>query len=82
MRVTLRAARVNAGLSQEAAGKLIGVSADKISNWERHITFPDVSELPKIEKPYGVTYDDIIFLPENFGLTESEEELPSVEETP
>ena len=50
MRVTLRAARVNAGLSQEAAGKLIGVSADKISNWERHITFPDVSELPKIEK--------------------------------
>lgn len=74
MRVTLRAARVNAGLSQEFAGKLIGVSADVISNWERHITFPDVSQLPRIEKAYNVTYDDIIFLPENFGLTEEEAE--------
>ena len=71
MRITLRAARVNAGLSQVAAGKLIGVSADVISCWERYITFPDVTQLPKIEEAYHVKYDDIIFLPENFGLTET-----------
>lgn len=71
MRVTLKAARVNAGLTQAEAAKAMGVSPDMVSNWERYITFPDVSQLPKIESVYGVKYDDIIFLPENIGLTEN-----------
>lgn len=70
MRLTLKAARVNVGLTQAEAAKAIGVSPDMISNWERFITFPDVTQLPKIERAYGVKYDDIIFLPENVGLTE------------
>ena len=71
MRMSLKAARVNAKLTQAQAAEKIGVSPDVISNWERFITYPDVSQLPKIEKAYGITYDDIIFLPENFGLTET-----------
>ncbi len=71
MKVTLKAARVNAGFTQAEAANAIGVSPDVISNWERYITFPDVSQLPKIEKAYHVKYDDIIFLPDNIGLTET-----------
>ena len=79
MRLTLRAARVNAGLTQVDAGRLIGVSPDVISNWERYITFPDVTQLPKIEKAYNVKYDDIIFLPDNIGLTEEEKTISEQE---
>lgn len=61
--VTLKAARVNKGLTQEEAAKLIGVSADVISNWERQVSFPDVLQLKVIERVYGVDYQHLIFSP-------------------
>lgn len=67
--ITLKAARINKGLTQDEAGKLIGVSADVISNWERQISFPYVVQLKKIEQVYGVDYQHLIFLPSEFGLT-------------
>lgn len=67
--VTLKAARVNKGLTQEEAAKLIGVSADVISNWERQVSFPDVLQLKIIERVYGVDYQHLIFLPKRYGLT-------------
>ncbi len=63
MKVTLKAARTNKGLSQEEASKLIGVSIDTLGNYERGLTFPDVPVLKKIEEVYNVEYKDIIFLP-------------------
>lgn len=62
-KMTLKAARVNIGLSQKEAGKLLGVSEDVVSNWERGISFPDVIQLGKIESVYKVSYDNLIFLP-------------------
>lgn len=61
MKVTLKAARINAGLTQSEAAKKLNVSKDSISNWERGKTFPDVPLLKKIESLYGVDYKDIIF---------------------
>lgn len=63
MGMTMKAARVNKNLSQAKAADLIGVSRDVISNWERSVTFPDVLQLKKIEDVYGVSYNDLIFLP-------------------
>ena len=63
MKVTLKAARTNKGLSQEEAAKLIGISIDTLGNYERGLTFPDVPVLKKIEEVYEVEYKDIIFLP-------------------
>lgn len=63
LKLTLKAARVNAELTQAEAGKAIGVSPDVISNWERGVTFPKVDLIPRIEKAYHVCYDDLIFLP-------------------
>lgn len=67
MSITLKAARVNKGLTQAEAGKILGVTADVISNWERGITFPNVVMLGKIEKEYGIPYNKLIFLPEKSG---------------
>lgn len=47
MKVTLKAARINAGLTQAEAAQKLNVSKDSISNWERGKTFPDVPLLKK-----------------------------------
>jgi len=70
MAFTLKALRINAGLDQREAAKIIGVTPETLSNWERGKTFPSVPQITEIEKLYNVTYADIKFLPENFSLTE------------
>ncbi|MCI8362234.1 MAG: helix-turn-helix transcriptional regulator [Clostridia bacterium] len=63
MKFTLKALRINKGLSQDEASRLIGVSTDTLSNYERGITYPDVPIIKNIEEVYGIEYKDIIFLP-------------------
>lgn len=70
MAFTLKALRINAGLDQREAAKIIGVTPETLSKWERGKTFPSVPQITEIEKLYNVTYADIKFLPENFSLTE------------
>lgn len=67
MRMNLRAARVNKNLSQAQAAKLLGISVETLSRFERGITFPNVPIITKMEEVYGLSYDEIIFLPENNG---------------
>lgn len=63
MKMTLKAARINVGLTQKQAAEKLNVSKDCLSNWERGKCFPNVMDLKKIENLYGVPYDNIIFLP-------------------
>ena len=56
-------------LSQLEASKLIGVRKGTLSNYERGTSFPDVPIIKKIEKVYGIKYDQIIFLLIYYGLT-------------
>lgn len=64
MKWTLKMLRARDNLTQKQAGKLVGVSADTWANWENQKTFPDVQKIVEIEKAFGVSYDDIKFLPE------------------
>ncbi len=61
MAMTLRAARINKGLSREEAAKRIGVGASTVGNYERGVSYPDVPVLKKIEQVYGVSYADLRF---------------------
>lgn len=63
--MTLKAARINKGLTQKEAAKLLGISEDTLSNYERAKCFPDVQIISRIEDLYGLPYDRIIFCPEN-----------------
>lgn len=67
MPITLKSARVNKNLTQAQAAKLIGITADTLSNYERGKSFPDIPILMKIESVYGVSYSELIFLPQNNG---------------
>ena len=59
--ITLRAARVNAGLTQAAAAKEIGVSVSTLKKWEKGIAFPRQPHIMKLCEVYGVAYDNIFF---------------------
>ena len=67
MRMTLKTARELAGLTQSEAAVRIGVTPDTIGNYERGKSYPDIPTLRKIEEVYGVSYNDLIFLPLDFG---------------
>lgn len=66
---TLKTARELLGYTQEEAGKLIGVSTDTISNYERGKSYPDIPILRKIEEVYGIPYNRLIFLPLDYDKT-------------
>ena len=67
MRVTIKAARVNAGYSQEEAAKKLNVGVKTIQNWESGATSPRADKMPDICNLYGCTLNDIIFLPTSCG---------------
>lgn len=63
VKLSIRAARVNIGLSQKEAAARLGVSNKTLGNWEKGITFPPVDKIPVICELYGVSYDNLNFLP-------------------
>ena len=62
-RITMKAARVNAGYSQKKAASLLKISPYTLSNWERGVSMPKANQIGAICDLYGVTYDMLIFLP-------------------
>lgn len=60
-KISLKAARVNADLTLNAAAGKIGVSVSTLKRWEARKTFPDQPEIEKICKAYSVPYDMIKF---------------------
>lgn len=65
IRMTMKAARVNAGLTQKEAAKRFGISNKTLSSWESGTSTPRADQVPAICDCYGVSYNDIIFLPRN-----------------
>lgn len=58
----LPTARKHAKLTQKMLAEACGVSVSTVSNWEKGIYEPTVSQAKKIGEACGVHYDDIIFL--------------------
>ena len=65
--ITLRAARVNAGLTLEEVSAKIGISVPTLSKWENYRTFPTAMQLKTLCGIYGQSMDHI-FIPDS--LTE------------
>ena len=52
-KITLKAARINAGLSQSEAAEKMGVNVMTVSNWETGKTVPDVEDFKRLCELYG-----------------------------
>ena len=61
VKVTLKAARVNAGYTQKEAAELLDVSISTLKNWESGKSFPTQPMIEKICKLYSICYDAINF---------------------
>lgn len=68
MKISLKALRVNANLSQNDAAKQLGINKATLINWEKNKTFPNVVQVDRMCKLYKCKLDDI-FLPDT--LTQS-----------
>ena len=63
MKLTLKAARVNVNLTQEEVAKEVGKTKNTIQNYENGKSVPDIETGKKLASLYGVSVDDLIFLP-------------------
>ena len=63
MEMTLKAARVNAGLTQIEAAKLVGTTKNTISNYERYLSQPSIEMAQKLASAYGCAVNDLKFRP-------------------
>ena len=71
-RITLRAARVNAGLTLKEVAKKLGVTERTVGNWEKGSTSIPAKELIALCTIYAISIDAIV-LPWLLGYTRSRE---------
>ena len=67
VKLSLRAARVNAGFSQKQVAVLLGISNKTLSHWENGDTFPSAEKIERLCEIYNLSYDEINFLPKKFA---------------
>lgn len=60
-KITLAAARVNAGLQQKQVAKDLGITNITLWKWEKGITQPNIDMAQQLAHKYGMTTDDILF---------------------
>ena len=65
MAITLKAARVNANMTQEMASNALGINKNTLINYESYKTIPDVRMAKRMADLYRLSVDDIIFYLEN-----------------
>lgn len=61
-KITIKAARVNAGLTIKEAAKLIGICETTLINWEKDPSIIQSKYQKKISEVYNFPIDNIIFL--------------------
>ena len=62
IQISLAAARVNAGMTQEEVAKKMGISKQTIINWEKGKNIPGIPEMEMMSKLYAMP-QDYNFLP-------------------
>ncbi len=61
LKISLAAARVNAGLTQEDVAKIMHVSKGTIVNWEKGKVIPKPAEVKMMSEIYHMPQDYIFF---------------------
>ncbi len=67
MQITIKAARVNADLTQKEVCEAVNVAVSTLIRWEQGETFPTVPQLKKLCELYHCQLDDI-FIPESLTI--------------
>lgn len=62
LRISLAAARVNAGMTQRSVAKALHVTQNTVVAWEKGRTEPQISQARQLSELYGIPLN-YIFLP-------------------
>ncbi|WP_440285090.1 helix-turn-helix transcriptional regulator [Eshraghiella crossota] len=62
LQISLAAARVNAGMTQEDVSKSMKISKNTLVNWEKGLSEPTITQGRKLSEIYNIPLDNI-FLP-------------------
>ena len=65
LKISLKAARVNAGLTQKEVADYCKVSNKTVCKWENGESYPNAKQIGMLCYLYGISYDNINFLPTN-----------------
>ena len=57
IKITMAAARENAGLTQKQFALMCEVSESTVIKWEKGQALPSLKKLPLMEKAYGISLD-------------------------
>lgn len=61
IKITLAAARVNAGLTQEDVTKALGITKNTLVSWEKGTSEPKITQAQELSKLYKMPLDCIFF---------------------
>ena len=61
--ISLAAARVNAGMTQEDVSNKMHVSKNTVVNWEKGTSEPTISQARRLAAYFNMPLDRIIFMP-------------------
>ena len=72
MKITVKAARINAGLTQMEVCDKLGINKGTLINYEKYRTIPDIGIAKAMANLYRLSVNDIIFLPSDCALSTTE----------
>ena len=75
----IKTARNEAGLTQETAAELLGVSRQSVSNWENEKSYPDIVSVIKMSDIYNVSLDRL--LKEDSDMTDGKSYMDYLEDS-
>lgn len=61
MAISIKAARVNAGMTQTEVAERVGKTKNTIASYEAYTTTPDIKVAQALAELFGMTLDDIIW---------------------
>lgn len=61
MAISLKAARVNANLTQAEVANLLNISKSTINNYENYKKSPNIARAKELAKLYGMEVDEIVW---------------------
>ena len=61
MAITLKASRVNAGLTQSEVCKRLNIGKNTLVNYEKYRTIPNIEFAKRLVDLYGTTVEEVIW---------------------
>lgn len=67
LKISLRAARINAELKQREVADILNVEKSTVSSWERGLSQPKIEQAQLLSQIYKIPLDNLIFLPKKLA---------------